>query len=80
MAAGGAAGGVGLDRVAGGARPLSTTLRAKDGEQKIQLVIDKNGKSLFQRLTLDLSFRDDFVAEGKTVAGGAMGRGLWRIA
>jgi len=48
--AGGAGGGVGLDRVAGGARPLSTTL--------------------------DLSFRDDFVAEGKTVAGGAMGRGL----
>lgn len=46
----GAGGGVGLDWVAGGARPLSTTL--------------------------DLSFRDDFVAEGKTVAGGAMGRGL----
>ena len=43
--AAGAAGGVGLDRVAGGARPLSTTLRSKDGEQKIQLVMIKMGNN-----------------------------------
>ena len=41
----GAGGGVGLDRVAGGARPLSTTLRSKDGEQKIQLVMLKMGNN-----------------------------------
>ena len=49
MAAGGAAGGVGLDRVAGGARPLSTTLASKDGEQNIQLMI-KMGNSCFSYL------------------------------
>ena len=46
----GAAGGVGLDRVAGGARPLSTTLGSKDGEQKIQLVMIKMGNSCFSDL------------------------------
>ena len=48
--AGGAGGGVGLDRVAGGARPLSTTLRSKDGEQKIQLAMIKMGNSCFNYL------------------------------